>query len=355
MKALPSAVRWDAEGPALILLDQTKLPRVTVFLRLTEAEEVEQAIRRLQVRGAPAIGLAAAWGLILGLRQAAGSNRSELEAAFKGVTKHLLNSRPTAVNLRWALEKLGRIFYLQPPSLRREPLLKALEAEAARLQADDEVVGLRLGEHGLTLLQPGWGLLTHCNAGSLATAKWGTALAPIHLGQERGFGFTVWADETRPLLQGSRLTAWELQQSGVEVTLICDNMAASVLASGKVQAVVVGCDRVAANGDVANKIGTLGLAVLARHFGVPFYVFAPTSTLDHDCPSGASIPIEERGRDEVISFSGSAPSAPESVKVFNPAFDVTPATLVTALVTDRGILWPPYGPALEKLQEESHG
>jgi methylthioribose-1-phosphate isomerase len=352
MSTLPSSVRWDGAGPALVVLDQTLLPGQEVFLTLGDTDGVIEAIKSLRVRGAPAIGLAAAWGLVLALHRSAGDRKRDLEPAFAAWRDKLLASRPTAVNLRWALERLAAVFALVEPSASKDAVLDTLTSEASRLQSDDEAVCLQLGEHGLSLLKPGAGVLTHCNAGAIATARWGTALAPLHLGQERGYGFRVWVDETRPLLQGARLTAWELGRSGVDATLICDNMAASVMAAGKVDAVVVGCDRVAANGDVANKIGTLGLAVLAHHFGIPFYVFAPTSTIDVTTPDGAAIPIEERKASEVTSLFGSAPTAPAGTKVFNPAFDVTPAALVTALVTEKGILRPPYGPALA---EVSHG
>ena len=349
MSQLPAALQWDPSGPALVLLDQTQLPTEMAFLRLTDAQQIEQAIRQLQVRGAPAIGLAAAWGLVLGLHQETGIDRAALTKPFTRIRSQLAQARPTAVNLKWALDRMGTTFFLLDLNTPRSEVLSSLEAQAAALQKADEAVGLQIAEAGLSLLKLGWGLLTHCNAGALATAGWGTALAPIHLGQQRGYGFHVWADETRPLLQGSRLTAWELQKAGVDVTLICDNMAATVLASGQVQAVVVGCDRVAANGDVANKIGTLGLAILARHFEVPFYVFAPTSTLDLSTPDGAAIPIEERRSREVTQVFGSAPIAPEGITVFNPAFDVTPAALVTALVTERGVLRPPYATALQEV------
>lgn len=349
MSGLPPSVRWAPEGPALVLLDQTRLPADEVFLRLTDPDQVFDAIRALQVRGAPAIGLAAAWGLVLGLHCGEGRNKAGMETAFGELKARLGSSRPTAVNLAWALDRLERVFRLLRPGTSRSETLGALTLEAARIQDEDEAVGLSLGEHGLSLLSPGARVLTHCNAGAIATARWGTALAPLHLGQERGYGFHVWVDETRPLLQGSRLTAWELGRAGVDATLICDNMAASVLASGRVDAVVVGCDRVAANGDVANKVGTLGLAVLARHFAVPFYVFCPTSTLDPSTPDGSAIFIEERSPDEVTRLFGSGPLAPLGSKVFNPAFDVTPAALVTALVTERGILRAPYDDAIRSV------
>jgi len=349
MSTLPPSLRWDPAGPALVLLDQTKLPGQEVFLTLTDPAEVIEAIKALRVRGAPAIGLAAAWGLVLAVHRTPGADRQSLDNGFASWYALLLESRPTAVNLRWALERQASVWKALSPSASRAVSLQTLTAEAARLHAEDEAVCLQLGENGLTLLKAGSGVLTHCNAGAIATARWGTALAPLHLGQERGFDFKVWVDETRPLLQGARLTAWELGRSGVDATLICDNMAASVMAAGKVNAVVVGCDRVAANGDVANKIGTLGLAVLAQHFGIPFYVFAPTSTLDLTTANGGAIPIEERKATEVTSLFGSAPTAPADTKVFNPAFDVTPAALVTAIVTEKGILRAPYETALRQV------
>jgi methylthioribose-1-phosphate isomerase len=333
-------------------LDQTQLPGATSFLRLKKPEGVERAIRSLQVRGAPAIGLAGAWALVLAMVQEPGADRQTLDTGFARWKARLAGARPTAVNLAWALDRMAEDFHALDPQTSRDEVIATLTRRAQSLQADDAAVGLRLAEAGLGLLEPGWGLLTHCNAGAIATAAWGTALAPIHLGQDRGYGFRVWADETRPLLQGSRLTAWELQKAGVDLTLICDGAAASILASGKVQAVLVGCDRVAANGDVANKVGTLGLAVLARHFSVPFYVFAPVSTIDLSTPTGAQIPVEERDASEVTTLFSRAPVAPAGVRVSNPAFDITPASLVTALVTDRGILRPPY-PA--GLQEVVHG
>lgn len=345
--SLPLAVEWRREGGlgVLVLLDQTRLPAETAFLYLTSVDTVIEAIRSLRVRGAPAIGLAAAWGTVLALQNAAGTVQAELRPAFVDAVTGLAASRPTAVNLRWALDRVTETLEALSSDLPRADVIEALERRAAALQADDAATGLRLAEHGLSLLRPGWGILTHCNAGAIATAGWGTALAPLHLGQQRGYGFKVWADETRPLLQGARLTAWELARSGVDVTVLCDNAAASVLAAGSVQAIVVGCDRVAANGDVANKVGTLGLAILARHFGVPFYVFCPVSTLDSATPDGAAIPIEQRGRDEVARFGGAA-VVPEGVAVANPAFDVTPAALVTAIVTDQGVLYPPFAPAI---------
>ena len=355
---LPLAVEWRREGRhgVLAVLDQTRLPADTAFLYLTSADTVVEAIRSLRVRGAPAIGLAAAWGTVLAVQAASGSTRGELEPVFTDAVERLAVSRPTAVNLSWALDRMAETFAGLDAALPRAAVVEALERRAAALQAADAATGLRLAEYGLSLLRPGWGILTHCNAGAIATAGWGTALAPLHLGRQRGYGFRVWADETRPLLQGSRLTAWELQRSGVDVTVLCDNAAASVLASGKIQAVLVGCDRVAANGDAANKVGTLGLAVLANHFGVPFYVFSPVSTLDPATPDGASIPIEQRGRDEVARLGGAA-VVPEGVPVANPAFDVTPAALITAIVTDRGVLEPPFAPAIARLAqpEAVHG
>ncbi len=231
-----------------------------------------------------------------------------------------------------------------------EEVKAALRAEAEAIRAEDEAVCRSLGEHGLGLLQKGWGLLTHCNAGTLATVRYGTALAPIYLGTERGYGFHVFADETRPLLQGARLTAWELQAAGVDVTVICDSMASFVMKQGRVQAALVGCDRVAANGDVANKIGTSGVAILARHYGIPLYVFAPLSTVDLSCPRGADIHIEERPPEEVTEKWYARRMAPQGVKVLNPAFDVTGSELVTAIVTEKGIARAPYGESLPRLK-----
>ncbi|MFO7262928.1 MAG: S-methyl-5-thioribose-1-phosphate isomerase [Bacillaceae bacterium G1] len=325
---------------ALVLLDQTKLPEETVFLRLTSSEEVWQAIRSLQVRGAPAIGMSAAYGLYLGLRHADESNADAFFARLEAQVAYLSSARPTAVNLFWALERLKRRAYaVRDQGAGVAAVKQALLEEARRIQQEDEQVCRRIGEHALTLLRDGMGVLTHCNPGSLATAKYGTATAPFYLAKERGWNLKVFAGETRPVLQGARLTAWELQQAGIDVTLICDNMAAAVMANGWVQAVIVGTDRVAANGDVANKIGTYGLAVLAKAHGIPFYVAAPLSSIDLNTATGKEIPIEERPPEEVTHGFGRR-TAPEGVRVYNPAFDVTPHHLVTAIITEKGIVYP---------------
>ncbi len=341
-------VRLDDEAGELVILDQTRLPGKTVFLRLRTQEEIREAIYQLRVRGAPAIGIAAAYGAYLGVRNSTASSHQELAAQFAGVKQRLASARPTAVNLSWALERLEA-------RLRREKgaapvrLKAALKEEADAIRAEDEQVCRSIGEHSLTLLKKGWGLLTHCNAGALATAAWGTATAPIYLGAQQGYGFKVYADETRPLLQGARLTAWELSQAGIDVTLICDNMASIVMREQRVQAVLVGCDRVAANGDTANKIGTSGVAILARHYGIPFYVHAPLSSVDLKCPTGAEIPIEQRPAEEVTEKWYARRMSPAQVKVYNPAFDVTDHELITAIVTEKGIALPPFTESLARL------
>ena len=333
-------ISWT--GRAVRLLDQTKLPRETVYVEVTDERQMHDAIRRLVVRGAPAIGVAAAFGVYLGVKDAPDA---QLAARVKKVADHLATSRPTAVNLFWALDRIRRC------GTSRERILQ----ECLAMIEEDHRVCRAIGRHGLKLLQSTIGernapieILTHCNAGGLATAGYGTALAPVYLGIEQGERFHVYADETRPLLQGSRITAYELKENGVPVTVICDNMAAAVLGRKKVDACIVGADRIAANGDTANKIGTLGVAIAAKHFGVPFYVAAPTSTIDLATASGADIPIEERAAAEVAEF-GQRPTAPEDVDVYNPAFDVTPADLITAIITEHGVALAPFGESLHQL------
>ncbi|MGG3572323.1 S-methyl-5-thioribose-1-phosphate isomerase [Bacillus gobiensis] len=343
------SVQLDDEQNALILLDQTLLPNEKVFLQLTTVEEIWDAIYRLKVRGAPAIGIAAAYGVYLGTKQSNAATFSELSADFQAVKQYLASSRPTAVNLFWALNRMKERLKKEAEKSVQE-IKDALRDEAESIRLEDEKICYSIGEHALSLLQPGWGLLTHCNAGTIATAKYGTALAPIYLGQEQGYNFQVFADETRPLLQGARLTAWELQEAGVDVTLICDNMASHVMKEGKVQAVLTGCDRVAANGDTANKIGTSGLAVLAKHYGIPFYICAPLSTIDFECETGEDIPIELRKPEEITTTWYEKRMAPENVKAYNPAFDVTDHELITGIVTEKGIAYPPYRESLAYLR-----
>ncbi len=337
---------WDND--ALSLLDQRLLPEETVYLRLTTTQDVWEAIRELKVRGAPAIGIAAAYGVVLGVQGFIGS-AADWAAEAERQAEHLATSRPTAVNLFWALDRMkARARALAEQGVASAEATQALLDEAKQIHAEDEATNRLIGKHALTLFKDGIGVLTHCNAGGLATAKYGTALAPFYLALEQGIQLKVFADETRPVLQGARLTAFELQRAGVDVTLICDNMAGHVMSKGWIQAVIVGTDRVAANGDVANKIGTYSVAVLAKAHGIPFYVACPLSTIDLSTPTGADIPIEERHSDEVTVGFGKR-TAPEGIAVYNPAFDVTPAELVTAIVTEKGIVTAPYEENLRKL------
>jgi methylthioribose-1-phosphate isomerase len=335
------------ENGILTILDQTKLPNITEFIKIDKIEDAWEAIKQLKVRGAPAIGIAAAYGLLLGIDNA---NEESFDAFYEEFKKHfdyLASSRPTAVNLFWALNRMNdRVLKEkdQPIGL----IKKALEEEAHLIRQEDEEVCRSIGEHALALFHDGIGVLTHCNAGGIATAKYGTALAPIYLSKEKGWDIKVFADETRPLLQGARLTTWELQQAGIDVTLITDSMAAMVMSKGWVQAVIVGCDRVAANGDVANKIGTYGVALLAKAHNIPFYVAAPISTIDLSTKTGKDIPIEERSAEEITEGFGTL-TAPKGVNVFNPAFDVTPAELITAIITEKGIIKGNYHLELQKL------
>jgi methylthioribose-1-phosphate isomerase len=338
-----ASLRFD-DG-VLVLLDQTRLPDETVFLRLESIDEVWEAIRQLRVRGAPAIGGAAAYGLVLCVRDVpADAGREGFLSLLHAGRDRLASARPTAVNLVWALDRLVRA--VEGAGNLDVPVLRARLLEEARaIQTEDEAMCRAIGGHALALFDGVDSILTHCNAGSLATMGMGTALAPVYLAAEQGRTIRVYADETRPLLQGARITAWELSRAGLPVTLITDGMAATVLRQGRVQAVIVGADRVAANGDVANKIGTYGLAILAREHGVPFYVAAPSSTIDLAIPDGDAIEIEQRDPDEVRRLGGRA-TAPASVEVFNPAFDVTPARYVDAIVTERGVVRAPYGTGL---------
>ncbi|RSK49654.1 S-methyl-5-thioribose-1-phosphate isomerase [Bacillus canaveralius] len=339
------------ENGKLYILDQTKLPSIIDFLEITAIEDTWNAIKQLKVRGAPAIGIAAAYGLLLGLKEAPEDSFSSFYTVFKEKSDYLAGSRPTAVNLFWALRRMNE--RAQSESSKPVTLIKAaLEDEAHKIREEDEQVCRSIGEHAITLLEDGMGILTHCNAGGIATAKYGTALAPLYLAKERGWDMKVFADETRPLLQGARLTAWELMQAGIDVTLIADNMAAIVMQKGWIQAAIVGCDRVAANGDAANKIGTYGVALLAKAHNIPFYVAAPISTIDLATKTGAEIPIEERDAAEITAGLGKQ-TAPEGVKVYNPAFDVTPHHLITAIITEKGILRGNFKEQLPKLFQSS--
>jgi methylthioribose-1-phosphate isomerase len=331
------------------IIDQTLLPTETKYITIDTIEEMWEAIKSLRVRGAPAIGIAAAFGTWLGVRDSEATDFDGFRMDLLKATDYLASSRPTAVNLFWALDRVKQVVQ-EHQELPIAELKQKIFDTACEMIEEDHAICRTIGELGAKLLKDGDGVLTHCNAGGLATAKYGTALAPIFMAKEEGKKLKVFADETRPLLQGSRLTAWELKEAGIPVTLICDNMAASVMKKGWVQAVIVGTDRVAANGDVANKIGTYGVALLAKAHEIPFYVAAPTSSIDMSLSDGEQIPIEERSADEVTHGFGKQ-TAPDGVNVYNPAFDVTPHELVTALITEKGVVYPPYRENLKKLFE----
>jgi methylthioribose-1-phosphate isomerase len=334
------AWRGDAHVGHVVLLDQTRLPDEEVELEVHSAAEMIAAIRCLAVRGAPALGVAGAYGLVLALRELAGRAAQHLELV-RARAAELAAARPTAVNLPAALARVrARAERELAAGADARALREALLAEARALEAEERAASEAMGRHGAELLADGAGVLTHCNAGALCTVGLGTALAPLYVAARQGKRLRVYADETRPLFQGARLTAWELARAGLEVTVLVDGAAGHLLARGAVQAVVVGADRIARNGDVANKVGTYPLAVLARRHGVPFYVVAPCTTLDPACPNGAAIPIEERDAREVTHPRGIA-TAPHGVRAFNPAFDVTPAELVSALVCERGVVHAP--------------
>lgn len=348
-------IQWDGSlDGTLVLLDQRKLPADIRFLPCRTLEEAIEAIRTLAVRGAPAIGIAAAFGVCIGVSQAKPGSIPQALTALEDAAARLAASRPTAVNLFWALERMKKAahgFVERNPRGGVDDLRRHLLQEARSILQEDIETCRAIGEHGWPLLPDGGGILTHCNAGALATAGIGTALGILYTARRYGKDFTVYVDETRPLLQGARLTAWELNQFGIRPTLICDNMAASLMKAGKISAVLVGADRIAANGDTANKIGTLGLSILAAHFQIPFYVAAPTSTFDLSIPSGQAIPIEHRRADEVCSFQN-LQIAPPDVDGYNPAFDVTDAERICAIVTEKGVLRPPLSKAIEELRKK---
>lgn len=390
-------VDLDLETDELVIIDQTLLPGKTEIIRLKTAQEIWDAIYLLRVRGAPAIGVAAAMGIYILAKQIAveknmldrtnGAGQSEIKNVAREETlnneqiktlnneqpetqnasqleifeifyaefvkqKDFLNSaRPTAVNLSWALERMDRLCQSMKGKTVAD-IIVSLQKEAIEIKNEDIRVCKAIGEYGLSLVKPGDGILTHCNAGQLATCKYGTATAPIYLGHERGYNFKVFADETRPLLQGARLTAYELHSAGVDVTLICDNMASTVMKNGWINAVFVGCDRVAANGDAANKIGTSGVAAIAKYYGVPVYICAPTSTIDMNTPTGTEIKIEQRPAEEVTEMWYKERMAPDGVKVFNPAFDVTDHELIAGIVTEYGVATAPYEEAFKKIFEK---
>ena len=343
-----SAVNFNSNDD-LIILDQTRLPGEEKYLKLETKEDVYVAIKKLRVRGAPAIGIAAAFGLYVATRDSEAKTLPEFKEEVKQVSEYLKKARPTAVNLAWALDRM--VAKLEDFDGSVANAKRLLLQEAKIIRQEDENACRNMGEYGLSLLKPGMGILTHCNAGTLATAKYGTSLAALYLGQERGYDFRVYADETRPVLQGARLTAFELSKADIDVTLICDSMANQVMKNGWVDAVLVGCDRMAANGDGANKIGTNGLAILAKEYNIPFYMFVPTSSLDLDTPTGDDIEIELRDGEEIYKMWYEKPMAPEGIKTYNPSFDVTPAEYITAIVTEKGIVRPPFAENLRKIKE----
>lgn len=338
-------VRLGDDGTSVIIIDQTLLPGRTEYLTLRTPEELYQAIFELKVRGAPAIGICAGFGIYVLARGIKTEDYDEFYRQFRKYQQYLDSARPTAVNLSWALNRMEQVVLKNREQGVRK-ILKLLEQECLAIQKEDQQMCRSISEYGLSLLKDGDGILTHCNAGPLATSRYGTALGPLLLGKEQGMEFHVFADETRPLLQGARLTSYELQRAGLDVTLICDNMASLVMKNGWIQACLVGCDRVAANGDTANKIGTSGVAVLASFYKIPFYVLGPSSTIDLSCKTGADIKIELRSPDEIKKKFYEKPVAPEEVKCYNPAFDVTDHTLITAIITERGICRPPYTESL---------
>jgi methylthioribose-1-phosphate isomerase len=344
-------LEWTDSGVRFI--DQTKLPTEETYVTAKTYQQVADAIRNMVVRGAPAIGVAAAMGIALGVKNSKAETVGDLKREFDQMSELLGKTRPTAVNLFWAIRRMREKFEL----LRVRPLpqiKQALIEEAQRMHAEDIAANQAMGRFGATLMPASGGVLTHCNAGALATCGYGTALGVIRAAVEQGKKIHVYADETRPFLQGSRLTAWELMKDGIPTTVISDNMAGAVMKQGKIAAIVVGADRIAANGDVANKIGTYTVAVLAKEHGIPFYVAAPFSTIDLETPDGSKIPIEQRNKNEITHIAGKA-IVPEGVEVENPAFDVTPAKYVTAIVTERGIARAPYEDSLGKLAVESTG
>ena len=344
-------IRYDKATERLYIIDQTLLPNEEKEIELRTVEEMIEAIKMLRIRGAPAIGICAGYCMYALARDIDAKDNETFYRKLQVDGELLGAARPTAVNLRWAV---GEMLDTAKTHLKddRAELLEALYRKAVDIHEDDIAKCTAISEYGLSLLKDGDGVLTHCNAGELATSRYGTGLGPILLGKEKGYNFKVFSDETRPLLQGARLTSYELEKAGVDVTLICDNMASQVMKNCWIQAVLVGCDRVAMNGDAANKIGTSGVAILAKHYGIPFYVLGPTSTVDPHCATGADIQIEERHGDEIKELYFERPTALPQTKCYNPAFDVTDHNLITAIITDKGILRPPYTESLRALFQE---
>ena len=342
------SISLDESENAVVILDQTKLPNEIEMLNLKTLSDVWESIYLLKVRGAPAIGIAAAFGLYLAAKNIETNDYNFFFDKFHEAKEYLNSSRPTAVNLSWALNRMEKIVIDNFNKSIRE-IIALLKNECTAIKLEDTWTCKKIGEYGLTLIKDGDGILTHCNAGQLATSKYGTALAPIHLGIERGMNFRVYCDETRPLLQGARLSAFEMLAAGADTTLICDNMASQVMKNGWINAVFVGCDRVAANGDACNKIGTSALAILAKYYKIPFYVFAPTSTIDINIEKGEDIVIEQRPSEEITEMWYKNRMAPEGVNVYNPAFDFADNELISGIVTEYGIAYPPYSRSLKEI------
>lgn len=334
-------VRLSDDGTSVVIIDQSLLPNDTVYLTLSEREKLYEAIYTLRVRGAPAIGIFAAYAVYVLSIKTKCTDFDSFYTEFKKNSGYLFSSRPTAVNLGTMLTRMENIV-LSNRSKNIPDILADMKAEAFKIHQEDMDMCRAISEYGLTLVRDGFGILTHCNAGPLATSRYGTGLGTLFLGKEQGMEFHAYCDETRPLLQGARLTAYELSRAGIDCTLICDNMASIVMSQGKIDACFVGCDRVARNGDTANKIGTSGVAILAKHYNIPFYVFCPSSTLDANCATGADIKIELREPEEIKTKFFEKPMAPGDVKCYNPAFDVTPAELISAIVTEKGVFKYPY-------------
>ncbi len=341
-------IRLSEDDSSVIILDQTRLPGHEEYIAVTDELAAWRAINRLEVRGAPAIGVFAGYAMYVLAQRYQELSYEEFRERFRKQSDYLNTSRPTAVNLSWALKRQNRVVE-EHAGIPSAEIVYLLGQEARRIDSENEEMTRKIAEYGVSLIKDGDGILTHCNAGYLACLGYGTATAPIYYGQELGMKLRVYADETRPLLQGARLTAYELQKSGIDVTLICDNMASIVMKQGWVNAVFVGCDRIAANGDFANKIGTSGVAVLAKHYGIPFYTMGPSSTIDFDTPTGENIHIEQRKPEEVKEMWYQEPMALKEVKSYNPAFDVTDHELLTGIVTEKGIVYPPFDVNLKKL------
>ena len=341
-------VKLTEDKKAVVFIDQTQLPNRTVYLTADTEEDCYDAILKLKVRGAPCIGIFAGYAMYVLCQQYQDKPYEEFAAEYKRQSAYLNSSRPTAVNLSWALKRMEKIVEESAGKPVSE-IVDMLGAECVAIHEEDIAMCRKISEYGLSLIKEGDGILTHCNAGPLATSRYGTALGPMFLGKEKGMNFRVFADETRPLLQGARLTSYELQKAGIDVTLICDNMASIVMRNGWIQACVVGCDRIAANGDFANKIGTSGVAILAKHYGIPVYTLGPSSTIDMSCPDGEHIEIELRDPNEIKEKFYAEPMALKEVKCYNPAFDVTDHELLSGIVTEKGIVHPPFDVNLKKL------